>query len=159
MTKPLSIAIVGAGMGAGLGMMQARVVRSITGRRAPWIWSSAGGLAIPFLLLDVARWLGRVVPDAPTGAVVAAGLTVGVWQAALLRAHVKSSGVWIAASMVGWALAGLAVATADAMGRGLALRGLPGALAYLGVIGIGGLALGVVTGVAMVKSLKHPPSD
>jgi hypothetical protein len=37
-------AIVGAGMGTGVGLMQRRIVRNLVGKSAHWIWSNVIGL-------------------------------------------------------------------------------------------------------------------
>jgi hypothetical protein len=50
--------IVGAGMGAGIGLMQARLMRRILPKWGPWVWSCVIGLAAPFLVTDVAKVAG-----------------------------------------------------------------------------------------------------
>ncbi len=68
----------------------------------------------------------------------------------IVRSHLRTPMTWLAASVLGWALAGGAVWAADALSRGQALRGLTGALAYLGLVATGGLSLGLVTGVPLL---------
>ena len=46
--------LVGAGMGAGLGLTQGRVIRTVLPGSAPWFWSCVLGLAVPFAAVDVA---------------------------------------------------------------------------------------------------------
>jgi hypothetical protein len=64
---------------------------------------------------------------------------------------------WIRASALGWALGGGMTAIAEMPVRSHQLRGLLGAAAYLGLVAVGGLVLGDVTGVALVQIVR--PSD
>jgi hypothetical protein len=143
--------LVGAGMGAGLGLMQARALRGIIDRPSAWFWSCVGALTAPFLAIDAANLAGRGALWSVYAAVGVAGLVAAVWQAAILRRRFDGAGLWTAASVVGWALAGGAVAVADLMQRERSLRGLAGALAFLGTVAVGGLLLGLVTGVALER--------
>ena len=79
------------------------------------------------------------------------GLIVGIWQAVLLWPHVRNARLWVVASLVGWSLAALTISAADVLQRSQSLRGLWGALAFLGVIGAGGVVLGLVTGTAFAR--------
>ena len=139
---------VGLGMGIGVGFMQGRVVRNLLGEAAPWRWSCALGLALPFLAADLARQTGRTVPYSLYLAVALGGLIVGIWQALLLRRRFSRVGWWVAASLLGWSLAAGLGAVADGLPRSHTVRGIWGALAYLGIVAGGGLVLGVVTGLA-----------
>lgn len=143
--------LVGAGMGAGLGLLQARALRGTIERPSAWFWSCVGALTAPFLAIDLASFAGRPFASPIYPAVVAAGLVAGVWQARLLRQRFDGAWAWVAASVAGWTLAGGAVALADLRPLGGSLRGLPGALAFLGMVALGGLLLGLVTGVALAR--------
>ncbi len=140
---------VGLGMGLGVGFMQGRIVRTLLGAAAPWRWSCALGLALPFLAADLAQQAGRPLPYSLYLAVALGGLTVGIWQARLLRRRFSRAGWWVAASVVGWSLAAGLGAVADGLPRSHAVRGIWGALAYLGIVAAGGLLLGVVTGLVL----------
>ena len=140
---------VGLGMGMGVGLMQGRVVRNLLGAAAPWRWSCALGLALPFLVADLAQQAGRALPYSLYLAVALGGLIVGIWQALLLRRRFSRVGWWVAASVLGWSLAAGLGAVADGLPRSHAIRGIWGALAYLGIVGGGGLVLGVVTGLVL----------
>lgn len=142
--------LVGAGMGAGLGFMQGRVMRALLQKFAPWFWSCAVGLAVPFLAWDIANAAKLNVTYSLFVCVASGGLIVGVWQAFLLRTRFPRAGWWVLANAVGWlAAAGLAK-IAETLPRSQSLRGIGGALAYLGIVTGGGLILGLVTGVPMV---------
>jgi hypothetical protein len=147
--------IVGAGMGAGVGLMQGRMMRSILPKWGAWVWSCVVGLAAPFLVTDVAKVSGWNVAYVLFVSVAAGGLIVGGWQAIILRARFRKTLWWVVASALGWTLAAGTSAFADSLSRSHALRGLSGALAYLGVVASGGLVLGLVTGVCLAWMFRH----
>lgn len=143
--------LVGAGMGAGVGLMQGRVMRGVLGKAAPWAWSTAIGLALPFLVFDLAKAAGREWPFSLYICVAVGGLIVGAWQARLLRPYFRGTGSWVAASAVGWSLSAGAAALADSGRVSQSVRGIAGALLFLGIVAFGGLVLGLVTGVALAR--------
>lgn len=147
--------LVGAGMGAGLGLLQARALQGTIGRPSTWFWSCVGGLTAPFLAIDLANLAGRAFPWSVYAAIAAAGLLAGGLQARLLRPYLDGARAWVAASVAGWALAGGAVALADLLQRERSLRGLAGAVAFLGTVAMGGLLLGLVTGVALERMVRR----
>lgn len=142
---------VGLGMGLGVGWCQARVIESVNGRGRPWFVASGLGMAVPFFVYDVATLLRLEMPLVLPLNVVLGGLVVGGWQAWLLRRHARAPWSWIAVSVIGWALAGSTVAFNE---RFLPrIPGLTGALLYVAVILTGGIALGVVGGLALDRIL------
>lgn len=147
--------VVGAGMGAGIGLMQGRLVRRLLARMSPWVWSSIIGLSIPFLFADVAGPIGIDIQFSLYWAVAFGGLFVGAWQAAILHARFRDTSLWIIASAIGWTLAGATTALADVLQQSNALPGIPGALAYLALVALGGVVLGLVTAPALVRFLRH----
>lgn len=149
--------LVGVGMGMGIGLMQGRVIRNVLHRFAPWFWSCVVGLGLPFLVVDIAKAAHWNFPYSLYASIAFAGLIVGVWQAFLLRSHFLNTGWWVAASVVGWNLAAGMAAVADGLFRSRSIRGLWGALAYLGIIAGGGLILGLVTGITLVWFPRHKP--
>jgi hypothetical protein len=138
--------MVGAGMGAGVGLMQGRLIRSIIGKPALWIWSCILGLGAPFLMMDIAKIAGFDIPYSLLVYIVIGGLIVGGWQALILRSHIPGTGLWMMASALGWTLAAGTSAIADSLSRSHSIRGIWGAVAYLGLVAAGGLILGLVTG-------------
>ncbi len=148
---------VGAGMGLGIGLLQARLLRGRIPRPSAWLGSSVVALAFPFLAFDLARLLGVGVPYSLYASVVAGGLILGAWQAFLLRQVSSRSAWWLGACALGWLLASGAVAIAGSLPRSPALRGLPGAFLYLAIAGSGGVLLGLVTGLALVRLLPAAP--
>lgn len=144
---------VGAGVGAGVGFVQGRALREVL-PPGHWFWSCAGGLGLAFLLQDVVRlaeW-----GSFPLKATVAiGGLLTGIWQAVLLQERFRSAAWWVVASLAGWTLAGASATLADTMFQSRRVSGIPGALAYLGLVAIGGLVLGLVTGPALIHIVRR----
>ena len=137
--------IVGVGMGAGVGIMQARVVGEWVKPTRRWIWATTAGMGLPFLLWDIGVAVGlRAFFSLPL-CVVAGSLLVGVLQSVLLRLRLNRTAWWIPASLVGWGVP----ASGIAMGDSGLLSG-PGALVSVGAMVLGGAVLGAVTGKALL---------
>ena len=149
---------VGAGMGLAVGFFQSRAIRRWNLRAWPWFWSCLLGLTAPFLAADLLRLAGVDIPYSLYLSVVVAGLIVGVSQALLLRPRFTPAAAWVAATVLGWSLASGSVALADRLVRFKTLRGIPGALAYLGLVASGGLVLAVITGLVLVWRPRSEPA-
>ena len=104
---------VGAGMGMGIGFMQQRAMKGVLHQSGPWLWSCVVGLAVPFLVTDVAKAVGWNLRYSLHASVAFGGLIVGAWQALILRQRFRKTGSWVVASALGWTLAG-----GDGSGRG-----------------------------------------
>lgn len=139
---------VALGVGAGIGLAQSLSNGGTVFARPRWAGISAVGLAIPALVADLTR--SRLIdnPYELHVCIALGGVTLGVWQAILLRRHFENAAIWVPACIVGWTMLAIGSGSADIMVRGQALRGVLGAGAYLGLIAVGALALGVVTGFA-----------
>ena len=135
-----SQAIVGAGMGLGVGWRQGRVVGEWGVNGRAWLWSCVVGLVLPFLVVDVANAVGWGLSYWLPVCLIVAGAITGAWQAVLLR-HWG----WLAASVAGWVLVAGVAAAGDWMSQARPVKGVWGALAYLAVVGSGGLMLGLAT--------------
>lgn len=145
---------VGLGMGLGVGWLQAMAVEPILGGRRAWIAASALGVALPFVVFDIARLLGSEVPLSLVLNGVLGGALAGALQARLLAPHVRGAWRWIPVSVGGWSLAASTVLLNE---RFLPrIPGLAGAGLYVAVVLLGGLALGVVGGVALDRLLARP---
>jgi len=142
---------VGVAMGLGVGLLQGRIVRRLGISFGDWISSCAVGLAIPFAAFDVGTRFGYYLPHALYVCVGLGGLIVGTWQAYLLRSHLRAAGVWVVASVLGWTAAAGSAAAADLLVKSHSVTGIPGALAYLGIVMAGGVILGVVTGLVLAQ--------
>ena len=146
--------LVGAGMGCGVGLLQGRAVKRFRLDAIPWFCSCTAGLAAPFLASDVGHGLGATWKYSLPACVAIGGVVVGVWQAALLRKEFSGTIWWVVGSALGWSLAGVTAASADTLVRSHSIRGLAGAGAYLGLVAVGGLILGVVTGLVLPHGLR-----
>lgn len=146
-----SQALVGIGMGAGVGLLQARALCGVVPNPRAWLWSCVAGLAAPFLVFDLARAAGLPLPFSLYVSVALGGLAAGLWQAVLLCPVIRNAWLWALGSVVGWSLAAASASVADRLPRALALRGLAGAGMYLAVVLVGGLILGLVTGLMLVR--------
>ncbi len=149
------LALVGVGMGIGVGLMQGRVIRRILNRRVAWVWTTIVGLGIPFLVTDISKFAGWQLPYSLLVLIAVGGLIVGLWQALILSSQLYKIGLWTAASALGWSLAALTASIADSLRRSQAIRGIWGALIYLGIVAAGGLILGSVTGVCLARLFRH----
>ncbi len=147
--------LVGMGMGAGIGLMQGRIIRRVIHKSALWICSCIVGLGTPFLITDISTAVGWKLPYSLPVAIIVGGLLIGIWQAVILRSHVRKAGLWIIASVIGWMLAAGTAALADSLPRTHVLRGIWGALAYLGLVAAGGLVLGIITGLSLEWLLRN----
>ena len=147
--------LVGLGMGAGMGWMQGRLMHGVLQQFWPWFWSCVVGLGVPFLAVDMVKLASRDFPFYPYSCVVLSGLLVSIWQYVLLRARFQNAGWWIAGSLLGWSLAAGLVGFADALLRSHSIRGISGALLYLGCLAGGGFLLGLVTGLILIRLRPH----
>ena len=150
--------LVGLGMGAGIGLLQSRALRDVVPARSAWIAATVVGLAAPFLLTDVANAAGLDLAYSLRVCVVVGGLLVGTWQALLLRTRLRAAWTWIAASAVGWTLAAALAGAAGALPRTGHLTGIAGALAFLAVVALGGLVLGLATAASLAWMLRRDPA-
>lgn len=147
--------LVGVGMGTGIGFMQGRVIKGILHNSTPWLWSCIIGLGAPFLMMDISKVVGWNLPYSLLLSITLGGLLAGIWQALILRSRLRKTALWIVTSALGWTLAAGTSATADSLSRTQALRGVWGALMYLGIVAVGGLILGLCTGICFVWFFRH----
>jgi len=146
---------VGVGMGAGVGLMQATLLRRLGVKMSVWFWSSCLGLALPFLAIDVASAMNIARGHSLLISIAVGGTVSGVFQAFVLQRHLRWAPSWAAGSLVCWALAGGASMAADLIQRQTELRGVSGAIAFLGVTASGGLVLGMTSAVILRLLLRR----
>lgn len=141
--------MVGVGMGAGVGFLQARVLGSRVDRPRRWLWASVLGMGLPFLLWDVGAGLGLNDLFSMPACALVGSLLVGVLQGRLLRPRFTRAPWWIPACVVGW---GLPV--------GITLLGdsgpPPNPWPVLAAIVFGGVMLGAVSGAALEWIARSP---
>jgi hypothetical protein len=144
-------------MGTGIGLMQGRVIGGLIDKSSLWFWSCAAGLALPFLVTDISNAAGWSLAYSLPKAVTVGGIIVGGWQAFIFRSRLRMGWWWILASVLGWSLAA-GTAAADALPRS-SVRGIWGAVLYLGIVAAGGLVLGLITGVCLAWMFRNAPAD
>jgi hypothetical protein len=136
---------IGIGMGAGVGILQARRLHGVVADSRAWVGTTMGGLTAPFLAVDLANVAGIAAPYSLSVCVALGGLAVGLLQATRLQSLFARPSLWVAASTAGWTLAGACAALADYLPKTSGLRGLPGAATFLAIAISGGAVLGIVT--------------
>lgn len=134
-------AIVGIGIGGGVGLMQARYLSDRLKESAQWALASVVGMGTLFVVHDLVRVAGGAFPFSLPLYVLVGALLTGIWQRFLLRPLSENANWWVAASLVGWALPAGAIALADSEAAGTL-----GAILGLGTIFFGGVLLGLVSG-------------
>jgi len=120
MLTTVFLAAFGTVLGAAIGFTQWLMLRQHVHKAGWWVPASAVGWIIWCLGIVIATALTqsngtasevRLANDIIVIATGAIGLTVGVSQWIVLRRRVRSSGWWILASIVGWAIIGYLLAT------------------------------------------------
>ena len=133
--------MVGAGMGAGVGLLQARVVGPRVPSRRAWVVASTVGMGVPFVLWDLGSMVGLDALFSLPACALTGALLTGVLQARYFSSAARH--LWILASVLGWGIPVALLAASDALPAG------PGGLLTLLVIFFGGAILGAVTGQAL----------
>ena len=150
-TPDYAMAAMATGLGAGVGIMQRRIVqRHVSGARW-WALASILGLGLTTVVgiaVMLARgysiYVGEPLAPAESWIIIAAvgGAMAGVTQWSILRRQFSQAGWWVLASGAGWAV-GLAV-----VARFMPVLNLAGAV-----------WLGAVTGLALVWLLRQPAKE
>ena len=145
--------ILGVGMGTGVGYMQGRIVKQLYDEAGPWLWASFVGIGAPFFITDLLAAAWTSLPYALPLSVATGGLLTGYLQRRILAPHTPAANWWVAASFAGWSLAA-GMAAVSGMLTGV-LPGAWGTIFNLGLILLGGVVLGAVTGGALVWILRR----
>ncbi len=146
---PGSDFIIGIGMGVGVGYVQGRMAKQLLGANWRWMWATVIGLGVPFLVEDLiaAAWSEFDSLHSLQLDVAICGLFVGLLQRRILRSHSERANWWVPISVVGWTLA--------AWTASVNFTGSLDAILNLGMILMGGVVLGAVTGGALVWMLRR----
>ena len=146
---PGSNFIVGIGMGVGVGYAQGRVLKQWLGTIRHWMWATVLGLGGLFVVEDLVAVVWSEFDDLHSLQldVAIAGLLVGLLQRRILCSHSDRANWWVPASVAAWVLAAWTASVTPAGGQN--------ALLNLGMILMGGVVLGVVTGGALVWMLRR----
>ena len=94
--------VVGAGMGAGIGLMQSKLIRKVVRKSVPWFWGTLVGFALPFLAYDISNAMGWGIGFSLPLFVAIGGTVAGAGQVLMLHLRLPGMLMWIAASAVGW---------------------------------------------------------
>lgn len=133
-------AVLWAGLGAGVGILQWFVLRWRVSRSGWWVLASILGLAVA-AVLGTAVALARgysIMPWSPAVVAGVGGAMAGIMQWFVLRRQVSRAGWWVLASTVGWAVS-------------MEATGFLSPNMAMAVVG-----LGAVTGLALVWLLRQP---
>ena len=136
--------ILGAGMGAGVSFMQWRLLKQ-QGMDLRWVWFAVIGLSLPLLVYDLLDELGIYHQDGNTivrVCIALGGLLAGILQYTLFKT--EHNRLWIAASLLGWSLAGMVVFAMDYTTRLSASNLIIFLINLLCILG-GGVVLGWIT--------------
>lgn len=139
---------VGAGMGFTIGLAQWLIAQKWFGATSRWMWASTIGITTPFLFADLVRidlsW------SVLTVLATIGGLLAGWMQRSSLRPRSSKADRWMTISAVAWMCPALLI-------EFLAVPGHPQttleSVRNIGSIGSGGIALGVIAGLALASLL------
>ena len=100
-------AMIGIGMGAGVGLLQARLLRRYGISGKIWFWTSFIGMSIPYIFYDLPAEKIHMRPEEVLPIVTAMGslLVGGLQYSYQLKSISKKSKSWIVLTCVGWTLA------------------------------------------------------
>jgi hypothetical protein len=153
--KIVGQAMVGIGMGAGIGLMQWLVLRKHIKINSNWFWFSLLGLGIPYILFDIfSEFTGLKTEYYLPIATALGGLFSGYLLYRFILSKIAGNAKnWILYSFMGWLLAHLVTVllfiTNNSIPRYIAIP-----LAFVYVL-IGGPILGMITGRSIVSILKN----
>lgn len=149
--------MIGLGMGAGVGLTQARLLNRypVSGRR--WFWSSFIGMSIPYILYDVVAYKIKMTPEQVLPVATAIGsLLAGTFQYQFALKPIKAkSKNWIIVTCLGWTIAHVLLIAINfnsikQLNLPLFIHVIFVVLCILG----GGPILGLITGRSIVAALK-----
>lgn len=143
----LSTAFIdGLVIGTAVGIAQGLVLRKRIAPVVPWAVVSIVGFGIGKFVSDL---VGQAAPG-PLGMILGGaviGLSAGVAQWLLLRRRFPQAGWWIAANLLGWAVGGSLIGSAD---------GSDLSVAMIYAVGAAGAALvGIITGIALIGLVRQ----
>ena len=141
---------VGAGMGLTVGLAQWLTARKWFGATSRWMWASTIGITAPFLFADLVR-IGDL--DSPVLPVLAAigGLLAGWMQRGSLRPRSSKADRWVIVSAIAWMCPALLVELAVVPRHPQTTLE---SVRNIGSIAFGGVALGVITGLALASLFR-----
>ncbi|MBN8670516.1 MAG: hypothetical protein J0L80_07500 [Chitinophagales bacterium] len=149
---------LGISVGLGVGLTQWLRLRKYSSIGIKWVWYTALGAGLPFLIFDLVKIYGHVDFGERylLYSVSVGGLSVGIMQYLLLKPYSPKAINWIPLSLIGWVCAALTV-TAINSSMEYIKQPLLGFIVNLSLILAGGIVLGLITGsfIAKTKFVKN----
>ena len=151
--------MIGIGMGAGVGLLQARLLRRYGISGKIWFWTSFIGMSIPYILNDLLAMRPEEV--LPISTAIGSLLVGGLQYFYQLRSISKESKSWIVLTCVGWTLAHILLNAVDFnFIKQLNLPEFVNVLFSVALIMGGGPVLGLLTSRSIVSIVKkHETMD
>jgi len=154
--------MIGIGMGAGVGLLQARLVRRYGISAKDWFWTTFSGMSIPYITYDVLAVKIKLVPEEvlPFATAIGSLMVGGLQYHYLLKSISKKSTSWILLTCAGWTLAHISLSALNP--NFIKQFHLPVILQFIFAVTIivcGGPLLGLITGWKMVSILKPKGND
>ncbi len=151
--------MIGIGMGAGVGLIQALLLKRYQLSGKHWFWSTFIGMSVPYLLYDLVSLFISMRPETILPIATAlGGLLAGTLQYyTVLKPHPGSSRYWILLTAVGWLLAHgfLLFLFANEKLKQLEVPVILILVFAISCILSGGPILGLITGKSMVKVVQQ----
>lgn len=99
--------MIGIGMGAGVGLMQNRIISKHLEVKGKWFWCTFIGMSIPYILFDLLSPVFKIITEETLPVATSiGGLLIGMFQYQfILKDKVPNSKSWILFSCLGWACA------------------------------------------------------
>lgn len=149
--------MIGIGMGAGVGLLQARLLGRYGISGKIWFWTSLIGMSIPYILYDLLAEKIKMRPEEVLPIITAIGslLVGGLQYNYQLKSISKKSKSWIALTCLGWTLAHILLNALDFnFIKQLTLPVSFNVLLAVALIVGGGPVLGLFTSRSIVSILK-----
>ncbi len=144
---------LGISVGLGVGLTQWFRLKKYSNIGIKWVWYTALGAGLPFLIFDLLKLYGHVNfgEHYLLYSVSVAGLSVGTLQHLLLKPYSTKAINWIALSLVAWICAAITVITINSSMQYIK-QPLIGFIINLSLILSGGIVLGLITGIFIAKT-------
>ena len=149
--------MIGIGMGAGVGLLQARLLRRYGISGKTWFWTSFVGMSIPYILYDLlaTKIIMRSEEVLPILTAIGSLLVGGLQYNYQLKSISNKSNSWIVLTCVGWTLAHILLNALDFnFIRQLNLPEFFNVLYSVALIMGGGPILGLITSRSIVSIVK-----
>ena len=143
-------------MGAGVGYTQGRILSQLKVPKSPWVWTSIIGMGVPFILSDFVYvfWseFSFTLPILLTATAIG-GLLTGLLQQRILTSKFNKTIWWIPTCIIAWSMTGAALGFFIDIAGNIPSKWI-GVIVAIGIILFGGVLLGAITGVSMVRILR-----